>query len=156
MFLANHNGPERVIVESIAKTDSVAEFCSATKVNDVDGMLSALAPDAELISPLSGRMVFRGREDLAALLGAVYGSLRDLHWSDIVGNGVTRVAVSEARIAGVGITDALVVELDDAGRIRRLRPHLRPWVGSTLMALRLGPALARHPGVVLRALRGHR
>jgi len=133
--------------------DAVATFCAATRANDVDRIVSALAPDAELLSPLSGRMVFRGRDDLRVLLGAVYGGLSGLTWREVIVEGATRVAISDARIAGVTITDAMVLELDDAGLIVRIRPHLRPWLAITLFALLLGPKIARHPGVVRRALR---
>jgi hypothetical protein len=47
----------------------------------------------------------------------------------------------------------MVFELDDDGRIARIRPHLRPWLALTVLALRLGPTIARRPGVVWRALR---
>jgi len=133
--------------------DAVATFCEAAQAKDIERMVSALAPDAELVSPLSGRMVFRGRDDLRVLLGAVYGRLSNLIWREVIGDGSTRVAVSDARIAGVTITDAMVVELDDAGLIVRIRPHLRPWLAVTLFALLLGPEIAGHPGVLRRALR---
>lgn len=133
-------------------TDAVAVYLEATDSNDVDRMMSVLAPDAELVSPLSGRMIFRGHDDLRILLTAVYGGLSDLRWQDVVGDGSTWVAVSEARIAGVTITDAMVLELDESGLIRRIRPHLRPWLAITLFAMLLGPKVARHPGVVRRAL----
>jgi SnoaL-like domain len=133
--------------------DAVATFLDATKARDIDRIVSTLAPDAELLSPLSGRMVFRGRDDLRVLLGAVYGGLSNLIWREVIGEGATtRVAVSDARIAGVTITDAMVLELDDAGLIVRIRPHLKPWLAITLFALLLGPKLARHPGVLRRAL----
>jgi SnoaL-like protein len=137
-------------------TDAVTTFCAAARRNDVDGMVTALAPEAELVSPLFGQMVFRGHDDLRVLLGAAFGSLRGLHWQEHIGDGQTRVAVSQGRIGGVGITDAMVVELDDVGRIRRLRPHLRPWLALTLFGLRLGLKLGRHPGVVSRALQASR
>jgi hypothetical protein len=133
--------------------DAVAVFCDATTANDVDRIVSTLAPDVELLSPLSGRMVFRGRDDLRVLLGAVYRGLSDLTWREVIGEGATRVAVSDGRIAGVTITDAMVLELNDAGLIVRIRPHLRPWLAITLFALLLGPKIARHPGVLRRALR---
>jgi hypothetical protein len=133
--------------------NAVATFLEATRAKDVDRMMSALAPDAELASPLSGRMLFRGVADLRVLLAAVYGGLSDLTWREVIGDGSTRVAVSDARIAGVTITDAMVLELDDAGLIVRIRPHLRPWLAITLFALLLGPKIARHPGVLRRALR---
>jgi hypothetical protein len=119
---------------------------------DGKGMIGALAPDAELVSPLSGRMVFGGHDDLRVLLDAAFGSLNGLRWQHFVGDGPTRVAVSEARIGPVRVTDAMVVELDDAGQIRRIRPHLRPWLALTLLALRLGVKLGRPPGVVRRSL----
>lgn len=133
--------------------DAVAAFLDATKARDFDRLVSTLAPDAELVSPLSGRMVFRGRDDLRVLLSAVYGRLSNLIWLEVIGDGSTRVAVSDARIAGVTITDAMVLELDDAGLIVRIRPHLRPWLAITLFALLVGPEIARHPGVLRRALR---
>ncbi|WP_210085593.1 nuclear transport factor 2 family protein [Mycobacterium sp. OAE908] len=133
--------------------DAVAAFMAATKARDIDQMVSALAPDVELASPLFGCMVFRGRDDLRVLLGAVYGGLSNLVWREVIGEGTTRVAVSDARIAGVTITDAMVLELDDAGLIVRIRPHLKPWLAITLFALLLGPKIARHPGVLRRALR---
>ncbi len=134
--------------------DAVDVFCDATRTNDVNRIVGTLAPDAELLSPLFGRMVFRGRDDLRVLLGAVYGALSGLTWREVIGDGATRVAVSDARIAGVTITDAMVLELNDAGLIVRIRPHLRPWLAITLFALLLGPKIARHPGVLRRALRG--
>jgi SnoaL-like domain len=133
--------------------DAVATFLEATRDNDIDRIVGALAADAELVSPLSGRMVFRGRDDLRVLLGAVYGGLSNLVWREIIGEGATRVAVSDARIAGVTITDAMVLELDDNGQIVRIRPHLRPWLAITLFALLLGPKMGRHPAVLRRALR---
>ena len=133
--------------------DAVAAFLDATKARDIDRMVSVLAPDAELHSPLFGNMVFRGREDLRVLLGAVYGGLSGLVWREVIGEGATRVAVSDARIAGLTITDAMVIELDAAGLIVRIRPHLKPWLAITLFALLLGPKIARHPGVLRRALR---
>ena len=137
----------------IRTEDTVATFLEATAVRDIDRIVSTLAPDAELSSPLFARMVFRGRDDLRVLLGAVYGGLSDVVWREVIGDGSTRVAVSDARIAGVTITDAMVLELDDDGRIVRVRPHLKPWLAVTLFALLLGPKIARHPGVLRRALR---
>lgn len=52
---------------SLEPTSSVAAFCVASEACDVDGMVATLAPDAELVSPISGRMVFRGRDDLRPL-----------------------------------------------------------------------------------------
>jgi hypothetical protein len=136
--------------------NALSRYCAATEAGDVDGFMATLAPDVEVVSPISGRMVFRGHDDVRVLLGAVYGTLSGLRWTRTVGDGESRVAVGEARILGIGMTDAMVFDLGPDGRIRRIGPHLRPWLALTLFALVLGPKVARHPAIVRRALAGGR
>lgn len=133
--------------------NAVARYRSASEANDVDALMAVMTSDVELVSPLSGRMTFRGQADVRVLLTAVYGSLRDLRWIDEVGDERMRVAVADSAIGPLPLTDAMVFDLADDGRIRRIRPHLRPWLGLTALAIRLFPAIARHPGIALRALR---
>lgn len=134
--------------------DAIARYRAATEACDVAGIAATLAPDVEVVSPISGRMVFRGRADAEFLLAAVYRTLDGLRWTETVGDGERRVVVGEARLAGVRMTDAMVFDLAPDGRIRRIGPHLRPWLALTLFALALGPQIARRPGVVWRALQG--
>ena len=134
--------------------DAVETYRSASEANDIDRLMTAFTDDAEVVSPISGRMVFRGREDLRHLLGAVYGTLNGLRWSEPIGDGARRVLYGECRIGPVRMTDSMVFDLAPDGRIATMRPHLRPWLALTLFALALGPKVARRPGVVRRALRG--
>jgi ketosteroid isomerase-like protein len=134
--------------------DSVQRYLAASEAGDIDGIMGALAPDVEVVSPISGRMVFRGQDDVRVLLAAVYGSLRDLRWTRTLGDADHRVALGETRIGPIRMTDAMVFELAPDGRIRRIGPHLRPWLALTLFALVLGPKVARRPGVIRRALAG--
>jgi hypothetical protein len=134
--------------------EPLSRYLSASEAADIDGVMSALTTDVEVISPISGRMVFRGRDDVEVLLGAVYRSLKGLSWTRTVGEGENRVALGHAQLGPVRMTDAMVFELDSDGRIRSISPHLRPWLALTLFALVLGPKVARRPGVVWRALRG--
>jgi ketosteroid isomerase-like protein len=87
--------------------DAVAEYRAATERGDIDGIMRTLAPDAELVSPISGRMVFRGTDDVRILLTVVYGSLDGLRWTERIGDGDRQVLLGEARIAGVRMTDAM-------------------------------------------------
>ena len=134
-------------------TDPVSTYCAASEAADMDALMATLAPDAELVSPISGRMVFRGQEDLRILLTAVYGSMTGLRWTETVGQDGLRVAIAEARVGPLRLTDAMVFDVGADGLITRVRPHLRPWLALTLLAALLGPKVGRHPGVVRRALR---
>jgi hypothetical protein len=135
---------------------AVERYCTASAADDLDGMLETLAPDVELVSPISGRMIFRGRRDLAVLLRAVNGSITQLRWEERVQDGKMHVVIGYGQVAGVQFTDAMVVELAADGGIQRIRPHLRPWLAVTIFALRLAPKLIRHPDVLSRALGAHR
>jgi hypothetical protein len=133
--------------------DAVARYRSASEQNDIDALMLALSEDAELVSPLSGRLVFRGRDDLRILLGAVYSTVAGLRWSREFVDGDARVVVGECRVGPLTLGDAMLLELTADGLIQRIRPHLRPWLALTLFALKLGPKMARHPGIAFRALR---
>lgn len=132
--------------------NAVARYRAASETRDFDDLAGTLTPDAELVSPLSARATFRGREDLRVLLSAIYTTLRNVRWHDEIGDGNRRVVLGDARIGALKLHDAMLVELSDDGRIKRITPHLRPWLATTLLALRLTPALARHPAVIKRAL----
>lgn len=133
--------------------DALSRYKAATEAGDLSGIGDAFTDDVEVVSPISGRMIFRGREDVLFLLGAVYDSLRDLRWTETLGEGERRVVLGQTRIGPVRMTDAMVFDLVPDGRIRRISPHLRPWLALTLFALVLGPRVARRPGMILRALR---
>ena len=129
-------------------------YREASEANDIDRLLRVLAPDAEVVSPISGRMVFRGTKDLRILLGAVYSTTRGMRWTEEVGDGAARVLIGEFKVGPLRLTDAMAFDLAPDGRIGRIRPHLRPYLGVTLFALSLGLKVGVHPGIVLRALRG--
>jgi len=133
--------------------DAVARYRAATETNDIERLVDTLAPDVELVSPISGRMVFRGKDDLRVLATAVYGSMTGLRWRKEVGDDTVRVVIGDAKVGPLNIGDAMVFELAADGRIKRIRPHLRPWLALTLLAVKLGPKLAGHPRLIRRALR---
>ncbi|MFL5834922.1 MAG: nuclear transport factor 2 family protein [Solirubrobacterales bacterium] len=133
--------------------DSISHYRSASEANDIGRLMEATTADVEVVSPISGRMVFKGQKDVEFLLRAVYGVLRGLKWQEAIGEGDRRVLYGEARLLGVRLTDAMVFDLAPDGSIRRISPHLRPWLALTLFAVVLGPKVGIRPGVVLRALR---
>jgi len=130
--------------------DAIDRYCRAAEANDIESLASTLSPQVELVSPLSGRMVFRGIEDVTQ----IYGSMRGLRWTERFGDGDRQVAIGEGRIGPFRLGDAMAFELAPDGRIARIRPHLRPWLATTTFALVLGGKLVPHAAVLLRALRG--
>jgi hypothetical protein len=136
-----------------APRDAFDEYRAASEANDLDKFVSTLSPDAALVSPLLAHGVIRGRNDLRILFTAVYGSLSGLRWSEEFREPDRCLMIAHARIGPFEIDDAMLLELDAEGRIRLLRPHLRPWVASTWFAVVVGLKVSRHPGLLWRAMR---
>jgi hypothetical protein len=141
-----------LVTPSRGQADAVARYRAASEAGDLSGMLAALAPGVELVSPISGRLVFRGIEDVRTVLQAVLASVTHLSWTHETSGEGRRIVVGEGRVGPFRLTDAMVLELDDEGRIERITPHLRPWLALTLLALRLGRRLVRRPAVLRRAM----
>jgi hypothetical protein len=131
----------------------VTRYRAASEANDIEALIDTLAPDAELVSPLSGRLVFRGKDDLRVLLTAVYGAVNGLRWRHEVGDATLRVVIGDGNVGPLTLGDAMVLELAPDGRIQQIRPYLRPWLALTLLAIKLDPKVARHPGLLRRAMR---
>jgi hypothetical protein len=140
-------------VDGSSATDTIDRYLAAAQSNDIDTLVETLADEPELVSPLSGRMVFRGREDLRVLLRVVYGSLRGVSSQAPIRDGNRCVVLGQSRVGPAHRFDVTVFELADDGRIQRIRPFVRPWLALTVDALVVGPKMAPHLGVVWRALR---
>lgn len=116
--------------------------------------MGTMTENAEMVTPLSNRAVVQGRDDLRVVFAAFLPVLsRDLHWRIRVGDAHTTVAVADARIGGMRVEDAMLIEHDADGRILRVTPHVRPWLGLTVSALVMGPKLMLHPRTMRRAMR---
>lgn len=137
----------------MGSADAVARDEAASAVGDIDALMKTLAPDAELISPLVGIAVIRGHPDLRVLMEAVYTTIHDLRWTERIGDDHSLVIIGEAKVGPFRIADAAVIELAQDGSIRRIRPHLRPWLATTYFAIRVLLKVASHPGLLRRSWR---
>jgi SnoaL-like domain len=133
--------------------DAVASYCAASEAGDMAALEATFAPDVDLPSPLLGSFVFKGASDVGFVLRAVYGLIRNVRWDEPIGTGEKRLAIAHARVAGLAIDDAMYFELAEDGRIRSIRPHLRPLLATLVFTLLMGPRVIRRPGVVARAVR---
>lgn len=142
------------VVDVTAGSDPVSRFLAAVAAGDTDALVATLAADAEMVTPLTSRAIIRGREDLRVVFAAMLPTLSaDLRWRLRLEDAGVAIAVADARLGGVHVEDAMLLETNAAGEIRRITPHVRPWLGLTVSAFVLGPQLLKRPAVMLRALR---
>jgi len=135
-----------------AAENAVGLYRSASEANDIEKIMESLSADVEVDSPIVGLLLFRGQRDVRILFSAVYSLATDLEWSRELVDERTHVLVGEMHVGPFRLCDAMVLDLDEDGRICRVTPHLRPWLGLTVFAICLGARLITKPGVLWRAI----
>src|SRR4051812_45061066 len=137
-----------------AIADALEIYARAGETRDADLAATAFADDGRLRSPVFGSFVIRGRDDIRTLLGVVYSVARQTEFTRRMRNGNTGMLTARGRVGGVRLEEAFVFDLDENGLIKVVTVHMRPLFGLAWFAFLVGPRMARHPGVLLRAMRG--
>src|SRR3954470_19743942 len=97
--------------------DALALYARAGETGDVDLLLSAYAPDGSLRSPIAGRFVFRGADDLRRLMTEVYRVAKQSTFTRRALDGDVGMLTGTSRVWGFRIEEAFAFDLDERGRI---------------------------------------
>jgi hypothetical protein len=127
-------------------------FRDSAQSGDVDGVLSTLAPEVVLRSPITDRVAFHGREQIGALMRLVFATARDIRYFADVGDAHTRALFDRSTVGGRELEQAIRVQLDERQRIVELTIFFRPLPGLTGFSAALVPRLAASKHGRLRAL----
>jgi hypothetical protein len=127
----------------IAVDSPLAAYRTAAESHDVPAMLACMAPDATLSSPITDSFVFHGHQQLRPLLEDVFAVIEDVRYLADAGDAHTRLVALEARVGRQRLDEAMLVTLDDEGRITHMQLFVRPLPGLTALAAALGPRVAR-------------
>src|SRR4051812_22028931 len=126
--------------------ESVAAWRAAGEAGDAAAAVAALGPDVTLVSPITDQFVFRGVRQVRDLLDVALAVIGDIRYTDQVAQGRTVALFYEASIGGRRLHEAQRLRLGDHGLISEITLFIRPLPALTLLARRLGPALARRQG----------
>ena len=116
---------------------------TAMEARDHAAVVQAFAEDAVLLSPITGKLAFEGREQISALTLVLLDVLDDLRYVDELRVRDRAVLVAAARI---GRTELQIVDhlrLDDDDRIKEMTVFFRPLPAIALALRALGTGLAR-------------
>jgi SnoaL-like domain len=122
------------------------------EARDLAAIVDTFAPDAVFRSPLTNKLAFHGREQIAALTEVVLDVFKDLRYTDELRTGDLGFLVGRATVGSQPIEWVDQLRLDPDGKISELTVFFRP-LPATAVALRLiGSGLARRRSPVRAAL----
>lgn len=125
---------------------TTAAFRAAVERGDLDGVLAACAPDVVVHSPITDLSRFEGHAELRTLLEDVLVAIREIRYTQDVGDDEWRALFYTARVGGVHVDEATRVRLGRDGRIAELWLYFRPLPGLAALTAALGVRLARRQG----------
>ncbi|MBD3942129.1 nuclear transport factor 2 family protein [Microbacterium sp. NEAU-LLC] len=126
--------------------DAIEAWKRSGEAGDAATAVAALTPDAELISPLTERFRFRGRDEIEPLLRTVLAVIDDYRYVAEAHADEHVFLTATFSVAGTQVEEFQHLELAPDGRIARLALAMRPLPALTAFARALGPALATAQG----------
>lgn len=129
-----------------AGRDVVSRWCRAGETGDATAAAACLASDVVLVSPLTDQFRFRGRQQVQAVLEAVFGVVDDFMFVSTVGEASIWALLCRCRVGEQVLEEVQLLRLDAAGLIAEITLFGRPLPALTALMQALGPELARRQG----------
>ena len=96
---------------------AIAALRAAGESGDADAVAELLAPDVVFHSPMTTRIRFEGKEEVAALHRDIFAVLEDLDTTEPLALGDTRSFSFRARVRGVELEAINLVRFNEQGQI---------------------------------------
>ena len=126
---------------------------AAGESGDADAVAALLAPDVVFHSPITARIRFEGKEEVAALHRDIFAVLKDLDTTDPLALGDTRSFSFRARVRGVELEAMVLVRFNEQGQIVEFKVFARPLAALATLFAALPPRVsARRRGRLWGAL----
>jgi hypothetical protein len=116
---------------------------SAGENGDAAAAAACLAPDVEVISPLTAAFRFHGPAQVTDMLASAFEVIHQIRFHTEVGKGDTWALFYHARAGREPVEEAQLLRLDGAGLIRELTLFGRPLPALTAVMAGIGPRLLR-------------
>lgn len=116
---------------------------AAMEARDVPAVVDAFAPDAIFYSPLTAKLAFKGRDQIAIITEVIIEVLEDLHYIQEVRTGDTAFLVAEGRIGGQDIEIVDHIRLNPQGQITEFTAFFRPLPAAAVALRVIGGELGR-------------
>ncbi|RSD15513.1 nuclear transport factor 2 family protein [Amycolatopsis eburnea] len=121
---------------------AITALRAAGESGDADAVAGLLAPGVVFHSPLSARVRFEGRDQVAALHRDIFAVLEDVETTEPLVRGDTASFSFRARVRGAELEAMNVVRVDEHGQIAECTVFARPLPGLATLFSALPPRVA--------------
>ena len=135
---------ERTVPKSALRT--------AMEARNLPAIVEAFAPDAEFHSPLTERLTFKGREQIAVVSRVVLDVFDDFHYTAELLTDETGFLAARARIDGQDIEMIDHIRFGPDGKIQELTVFFRPLPAAAAALRCIGAGLGRRKGPAMGAI----
>lgn len=139
-------------MQTPAAGPAVLPFRVAMEARDHAAVVDSFAPDAELHSPLTTRLTFTGRAQIATLVQVLFEVFPDLRYTDEMRAADSAFLAWRSVIAGQDIEGIDVLRLRPDGKIAEFTAFFRPLPAAATALHAIGSALARRQSPAKGAL----
>ncbi len=127
----------------IASVSAGSAMRAAMERRDIRAVADAFAADAEFHSPLTDKLTFRGREQIAALADIVLDVFENFRYTDEIMGDEGGFLVGRAKVDGLEIEFVDHLRFGDDGRIAEITVFFRPLPAAAAALRRIGARLGR-------------
>lgn len=127
----------------IANVSAGSSMRAAMERRDVQAVADAFAATAEFHSPLTGKLTFKGREQIAALAGIVLDEFENFRYTDEIMGDEAGFLVGRAEVDGLEIEFVDHLRFGGDGRIAEITVFFRPLPAAAAALRRIGARLGR-------------
>jgi hypothetical protein len=124
----------------------ISRWREAGERGDAELAATALAEGVVLISPLTARFRFTGKDQVTAVLTAAFEVFSQIRFHTELGDDGSCALFYHGVVGGLAVEEAQLLRLDADGLIEELTLFGRPLPALTAAMHELGPRLARQDG----------
>jgi hypothetical protein len=140
-----------VVTDSVAST--ITGYRAAAERGDAEAVAEMLADDVVFNSPLTARVRFQGRDEVAALHRDIFAILDGLVTTEPLTLGDTRAFIFHAQVRGIDLEAIVHARGNEQGQIAELTIFGRPLPALATLFATLPPRVsARRRGAATGAL----
>jgi hypothetical protein len=125
----------------MAMSTPVSDFRAAIERRDLEGVMSSLADDVVLHSPVSFKP-FEGKEAVARLFEILLRTFEDFRYTDELHGEESHALIFRARVSDRDVEGLDLMRPGPDGRIVDFTVMVRPLTGVVALAEAVGPQLA--------------